>query len=257
MIQAIPVPAFRDNYLWLLTRAESKAAAVVDPGDAAPVLVALAAADAALEAIIITHHHADHIGGVSELLGRFPGAEVYAPDDDRIAGATRTVGEGDRVYVACLDCDFEVLEVPGHTSTHIAYYGDGKLFCGDTVFACGCGRLFEGTSEQMHNSLSKVMGLPDDTGIYCAHEYTLSNIAFAKRVEPDNPALLERERDARRLRDGGHPTVPSLLALEKRTNPFMRFDVPAVIAAAERHAGHPLDGAAAVFGAVRRWKDQV
>ncbi len=257
MIQATPVPAFSDNYLWLLAGADAGRAAVVDPGDATAVLAALAAADAVLGAIIITHHHADHIGGVGELLARFPDAAVYAPRDERIAGATQTVGEGERVHVACLGCDFEVLEVPGHTATHIAYYGDGKLFCGDTVFACGCGRLFEGTPEQMHCSLSKIMRLPDDTEIYCAHEYTLANIAFARQVEPDNPALRQREQDARRLREAGRPTVPSSLALEKRTNPFLRFDEPNVIAAAEHRAGHPLHNGAEVFGAVRHWKDQM
>ena len=256
MIQATPIPAFNDNYLWLLAGAGSGRAAVVDPGDATPVLAALREAGAALGAIVVTHHHADHVGGIAELVERFPDVEIYAPVDDRIVGATRRVGEGDRVYVACLDCDFEVIEVPGHTSTHVAYYGDGKLFCGDTVFACGCGRLFEGSPGQMHDSLGKVMALPDDTEIYCAHEYTLANIAFAKRVEPDNPALLRRERDARRLREQGRPTVPSLLALEKRTNPFLRFDEPAVIAAAERRAGRSLSGGAEVFSVVRRWKDQ-
>ena len=256
MIQAIPVSAFSDNYLWLLARGGSDKVAIIDPGDAVPVLNAIEEVGATLGAVIITHHHADHIGGVGELLSRFPDAEVHAPDDDRIPGATHVAGEGDRVYIECLDCAFEVLEVPGHTLTHIAYYGDGKLFCGDTLFACGCGRLFEGTPEQMHGSLSRIMELPDDTEIYCAHEYTVANIAFARKVEPGNRDLLQRERDAQHLRDQEYPTVPSLLSLEKATNPFVRFDEPAVIAAAECHTGRRLSNGVEVFGAVRRWKDQ-
>ena len=255
-IQATPIPAFADNYLWLLSRDGGEQVAVVDPGDATPVLAALEQRGVSLGAVLITHHHADHIGGVDELLRRFPKAPVYAPADERIGGVTHRVNEGQRVHVECLDCVFEVLEVPGHTATHVAYYGNQKLFCGDTLFACGCGRLFEGTPGQMHRSLSKLMNLPDDTAIYCAHEYTLANIAFAMRVEPHNAELARRQHDARRLRERDAPTVPSLLVLEKRTNPFLRFDQPSVIVAAERRAGCPLRGGADVFAVVRRWKDE-
>ena len=255
MIKATPVPAFQDNYLWLLSQNGSGQAAVVDPGDAQPVLEELDRRGATLGAILVTHHHADHIGGVRELLARFPEVEIHAPDDPRIAHATHRVVEGDRVRVACLGCTFRVFEVPGHTLTHIAYYGDGKLFCGDTLFACGCGRLFEGSPRQMHDSLSKITVLPDDTEVYCAHEYTLANIAFARQVEPGNEALQQRERDARKLRERHRPTVPSLLALEKRTNPFLRVGEPAVVAAAERYAGRGLTCAEEVFGVVRGWKD--
>lgn len=256
MIEATPVSAFEDNYLWLLSRRDSEQAAVVDPGDAAPVLKKLRERRMTLGAIIITHHHHDHIGGVSELLRLFPDVEIYAPHDERIRDATRRVAERDRVHVACLDCDFSVLEVPGHTLTHIAYYGDGKLFCGDTLFACGCGRLFEGSPGQMYASLEKIMALPGDTAVYCAHEYTLGNIAFAKQVEPGNAALLQRERDARRMRERQQPTVPSPLELEKRTNPFLRVHEPAVVAAAERRSGQALANGAEVFRVVRSWKDR-
>ena len=257
MIEVIPVPAFADNYLWLLKQGHSNQMAVVDPGDAEAILIALEKTSATLESIIITHHHHDHIGGVNELLTHFPDAHVYAPNDERIVGATQLVEEGDQVHIACLACDFLVLEVPGHTSTHIAYYGDGKLFCGDTLFACGCGRLFEGTPQQMYSSLNKIMELPSATEIYCGHEYTLKNIAFAKEVEPDNVALLQREREARQLREQGYSTVPSLLALEKQTNPFLRSDIPTVIAAAEHRAGHSLTSGAEVFRVIRSWKDKM
>lgn len=254
------IPAFTDNYLWLLAGGDGRAAAV-DPGDAEPVIEALRADGLELSAILITHHHADHIGGVERLLRLFPGALVCGPADERIGGVTRIVGEGDRVRLDFLPAEFEVFDVPGHTRTHIAYYaegvpaGGGRLFCGDTIFACGCGRLFEGTPVQMCASLSKLRTLPDTTEIYCAHEYTLDNIAFAKWVEPDNEALLRREREARALREAGRPTVPSQLATERETNPFLRFDQPQVIEAARRHGGAGLQGDAEIFGEIRRWKD--
>ena len=262
MLSAEHIPAFTDNYFWLLSATDSDKQslsspvsnmAVVDPGDAKPVLEALDAHGATLRTILITHHHADHIGGVGQLLARFPDARVYAPDDPRIDHVTDVLKEGD--IADCLGCALTVIEVPGHTSSHIAYYGDGKLFCGDTVFACGCGRLFEGSAAEMHNSLSKILALPDDTRIYCAHEYTLDNIAFAKWVEPENQDLLDRERGEQAKRHHDQPTVPSLLSLEKLTNPFLRFNEPSVIHAAEKYAGRVIDDAAEVFGTIRNWKD--
>lgn len=260
MWQVATIPAFADNYLWLL-QGSGRRAAVVDPGDAHPVLEALDAGRWELAAILITHHHADHVGGVARLLASFPEARVYGPEDQRIGDLTRVVREGDHVELDFLPARFAVFEVPGHTRTHVAYYsagtrrGEERLFCGDTIFACGCGRLFEGTPAQMCDSLSKLRRLPETTQIYCAHEYTLDNIAFAKWVEPGSEALLAREREARALREAGRPTVPSRLATERRTNPFLRFDEPQVVAAARRHAGAALSTDAAVFGEIRRWKD--
>lgn len=262
MWHAKPLAAFTDNYLWLLTADKHNAqAAMVDPGDAAPVVAALDAANLELAAILITHHHADHIGGVSELMGRYPNARVYGPEDQRIPMVQRIVRDQDSFELDFLAAEFEVIEVPGHTKTHIAYYAasnngvPARLFCGDTIFACGCGRLFEGTPVQMHRSLTRLRALDKQTEIYCAHEYTLDNIAFAKWVEPDSPALLTRERTAKSLRAAGQPTVPSQMDEECRTNPFLRFDQPTVVAAAEHYAGRALTSEAEVFGAVRHWKD--
>jgi len=165
------------------------------------------------------------------------------------------VQEGEIVTIAGMTSQFQVLEVPGHTRGHLAFYGDGVLFCGDTLFSVGCGRLFEGTPAQMHTSLSKIRSLPEDTQIYCAHEYTLDNIAFAQWVEPKNEALLQREQDAHNLQDQDLPTIPSRLSLEKQTNPFLRFDVPTVIQAAEQFAGRTLSSAIEVFATIRSWKD--
>lgn len=247
------LPAFDTNYLWLLTNGER--AAVVDPGDAAPVLAALQRLECDLRDILITHHHADHIGGVDALLQAFPQARVYGPDDERIPQVQEVVRENDALTLESLDATLTVLEVPGHTSSHIAYYGDGKLFCGDTLFACGCGRLFEGTPEQMHASLTKIRNLPETTEVYCAHEYTLDNIEFALWVEPNNEALLTRRADATRMRENGEATVPFNLGLDRQTNPFLRFDAPQVERAAQRFADADLSGEAQVFGAIRRWKD--
>ena len=195
--EVVPVSAFRDNYVWTLRR--GKHAAVVDPGEAAPVLDYLARENLSLAAILATHHHADHVGGIAELRQKYE-VPVYGPKGEPIATLTHPVSEGDRVSIPELGVSFSVLDIPGHTRAHIAYYGAGALFCGDTLFACGCGRVFEGTAEQMLQSLTKLAALPDETKVYCGHEYTLANIRFARAVDPDNAMLAAREASASKLR---------------------------------------------------------
>ena len=251
-LQVIPLPAFDDNYLWLLVRDEQ--AIVVDPGDAAPVLDYLAQHGLELCAILCTHHHSDHVGGIRKLLQQFK-VPVYGPAHETIPGRTHPVTEGDTVKIPELDLEFSVIEVPGHTAGHVAYYGAERLFCGDTLFACGCGRLFEGTPAMMYASIAKLARLPDATLMYCAHEYTLDNIRFARKVEPDNADLIQREVNDRATRAQNLPTVPTTMGLEKRTNPFMRSLEPTVIQAAERYVGHGLSDPAQVFSTVRAWKD--
>jgi hydroxyacylglutathione hydrolase len=250
-----PIPAFEDNYIWLLTADGHGGCAVVDPGDEDPVLERLLAAGLRLDAILITHKHGDHTGGICGLKARWPGARVYGPANERIALLDEPLGEGDEVDLGPLG-SFTVLDVPGHTEGHIAYHGEDVLFCGDTLFAGGCGRVFSGTFEQLSDSLARIAALPPETLLYCAHEYTLDNLGFARWVEPDNPELEEREAADRASREHGQPTVPSTLALELATNPFLRQDQPAVIAAAEQWAGEALAGRHAVFRALRTWKDR-
>ncbi|WP_374339994.1 hydroxyacylglutathione hydrolase [Methyloversatilis sp.] len=247
-----PIPAFGDNYLWLV--AANERALVVDPGDAAPVLAALEERALRLDAILITHHHADHIGGVGELKRR-TGARVFGPADERIGHIDEVVCEGSRVALPWLDFSFAVIEVPGHTRSHIAYVGGDRLFCGDTLFAGGCGRLFEGTPEQMWHALSRLASLPLHTRLFCAHEYTVSNLRFAQAVEPDNQALLARIRRVAQQRAAGEPTVPSALADELASNPFLRVREPAVVRAAEAHAGRRLASPVEVFTVLREWKN--
>jgi hydroxyacylglutathione hydrolase len=256
MTRISPLPAFDDNYIWLLRADGSDQVAVVDPGDEEPVLDALGREGLTLTAILVTHHHGDHIGGVADLSAAFPAAQVLGPADLRIRGLSRTLGEGDTVTLPGFPEPFRILEVPGHTKSHIAYLSHGVLFCGDTLFAGGCGRVFDGTFEQLSASLRRIAALPPETLVYCAHEYTLANLGFAKWVEPDSADLAEREREARRLRSAGLPTVPSRLSLELATNPFLRTGAPGVIAAAEGFTSRPLHGHAEVFTALRQWKDQ-
>ncbi len=256
MLEISPIPAFSDNYIWLLEVDGQAGVAVVDPGDAAPVLAMLNRRGLNLESILITHHHRDHIGGVAALVRSYPGCRVFGPEDSRISGLSDVVREGDEVILPGLNSVFQVLEVPGHTCSHIAYLGSNVLFCGDTLFAAGCGRVFDGSFEQLAASLQRIAGLPGETLAYCAHEYTLDNIGFAKWVEPDNPELLAREMKEIARCDAGEPTVPSSLALEAATNPFLRTGQARVIAAAEANAGHSLSGHAQVFRGLREWKDR-
>jgi hydroxyacylglutathione hydrolase len=256
MASIIPVPAFADNYIWLLR--QGTAAVVVDPGDAAPVQAFLAANGLRLTAILATHHHGDHVGGITALLDRFP-VPVYGPAGETIPGRTHPMREGARVVLPEVSASLRVLDVPGHTAGHIAYVGevagDPVLFCGDTLFAGGCGRLFEGTATQMWSSLSKLAALPPATRVYCAHEYTVANLRFAAAVEPANGELARRRADADSRRARGEPTVPSTLADELATNPFLRVNERAVASAAEARAGRRLHEAADRFGALREWKN--
>lgn len=259
-----PLPAFNDNYLWLLSRGSS--AAIVDPGDPAPVIAALESRGLQLDGILVTHHHGDHTGGVMALKQRF-GATVFGPATEAIDGIDQRLRGGDRIEV--LGLEFRVIDVPGHTRGHIAYFTEATtatgthraqppwLFCGDTLFAGGCGRLFEGTAAQMLASLDAVAALPPATMVCCAHEYTVANLRFAAAVEPDSAALQERVRSATELRAHGLPTLPSTIGLELATNPFLRSDVGAVRAAAETRADQSIDASdrLRVFATLRSWKD--
>ena len=253
----LAIPAFEDNYLWLVH--DGVHATVVDPGDAAPILAALETHHLTLASILLTHHHADHIGGVPALLARFD-VPVFGPRDDGIAAVSVALAQGDTVEVPKLNLRLRVLDVPGHTSGHIAYVRDAQevpwLFCGDTLFGGGCGRLFEGTPAQMAASLGKLATLPPDTLVFCAHEYTLSNLRFAHAVEPLNAAIGARITTDSATRERGLPTIPSTIGLELLTNPFLRCGEPAIWATLAR-AGRGLAGAepVAVFAALREWKN--
>jgi hydroxyacylglutathione hydrolase len=268
-LSVLTVPAFKDNYLWLIHDGEH--AAVVDPGDAGPILEALRANGLRLTAILLTHHHADHTGGVADLLAHSSGPAqlpVYGPRNDGIAAVTHPLGEGDRITVPGIELELSVLDVPGHTRGHIAYVrADGEdgaalgkdthwLFCGDTLFGAGCGRLFEGTPAQMMDSLAKLAALPDDTLVYCAHEYTLSNLRFAEAVEPGNQAVQLRLVADSEKRGTHLPTIPSTIAIEKATNPFLRVRAPGVVdslVAAGKLAANA--DRIEAFAALREWKN--
>ncbi len=267
MLEIVPIPAFADNYIWALIQDDH--CAVVDPGDAEPVFAFLAARNLTLDAILITHHHADHVGGVAALTARWP-VPVYGPAAENISGVTHVLRENDRVALpAFVDEPFRVMEVPGHTSGHIAYVSGDILFCGDTLFAAGCGRMFEGTAQQLHGSLMRLAALPGGTRVFCTHEYTLSNVRFALAVDGENCALIERSFVEQERRSRGVPTLPSNIGLECATNPFLRCAEPALVQSARRHAertptttrttqsanAFDFSDPTAVFAALREWKN--
>ena len=249
MFEILLIPAFKDNYIWLLVR--DGHAAVVDPGDPTPVIARLEALQLKLDTILITHHHADHQGGVEELVARWQ-PRVFGPAKESITGCTDPLSGGERIEV--LGQAVAVLQVGGHTRAHLAYYVPGAVFCGDTLFGAGCGRLFEGTPAQMCDSLARLAALPDETRIYCAHEYTEMNLRFAVAVEPHNRLLRERVERIARIRAAGLSSIPSTLGEEKATNPFLRCGEPAVVAAAQAHGAVDMT-LVPVFAAIRGWRN--
>ncbi len=253
-IQVYPIPALTDNYIWAMVDRSKTHALIVDPGEAQPVNDFLTEYQLSLVGILLTHHHFDHTNGVEELKLQHE-AIVIGPNKDGIESLTKAVTGGSKFTITSLGLKFIVLDIGAHTKGHIGFYTPGKLFCGDTLFSAGCGRIFEGTASQMYNSLCKITSLPDDTLIYCAHEYTLANLRFAHVVEPSNEKIESYIERVTTLRKQGLPTLPSSLQLEKEINPFLRCDKPEVIASAESYAGHRLKKAEEVFKWLRKWKD--
>lgn len=251
MLSLRPLPAFTDNYIWTLANGSGEAL-VVDPGEAGPVFAAVAQGLRPV-AILLTHHHPDHVGGAAEILERFD-VPCYAPEDERIRHASHRVKDGDRVRVEALGLDFDVLAIPGHTLSHVAFHGGGWLFCGDTLFSLGCGRMFEGSPAQMLASLERLAALPGDTLVCCGHEYTQSNGRFALAAEALNPARDARLAEVAALRAQQLPSLPSRLSSERECNPFLRIDAPGVLASL-RERGVDVSDRVAAFAALRGWKD--
>ncbi|OEF23960.1 hydroxyacylglutathione hydrolase [Vibrio rumoiensis] len=244
------IPAFNDNYIWLIQN-NCQHCVLVDPGEAAPVLARLQQDQLELDFILITHHHADHVGGVAELLRHYPKAKVIGPSNDPVMMLSQSVMGGDHITI--FGEDFLVIDVPGHTKGHIAYVGDGKLFCGDVLFSAGCGRVFEGTYQQMFDSLQKLASLPQETEVYCAHEYTSANLSFALAVEPDNELLHEYRDEVNRLRAQEKSTIPTTIRQEKWINPFLRCQEPSVMKAVATRTDELSE--LSVFTALREWKN--
>jgi hydroxyacylglutathione hydrolase len=252
-IKILPILAFKDNYIWCLINEETKYCILIDPGEAKPVLAQLKQLNLKLDAILITHHHWDHTNGIRSIL-KLHHVPVFGPKKEKIVGVTNLVDEGDKIELPNWPT-FEVLGIPGHTLGHIAYYGNHLLFCGDTLFTAGCGRLFEGTPEQMLNSLHKLAQLPDETQIYCGHEYTLANLHFAQAVEPHNIYIKERLEKTRELRQKNLASVPSLLSEERLSNPFLRCDNLEIKTRIEKRTGKKLATPVEIFAYLRQWKN--
>ncbi|PTQ85308.1 hydroxyacylglutathione hydrolase [Nitrosomonas ureae] len=256
MLNIHPVPAFKDNYIWIAHNRNY--AIIIDPGTAVPVIEYLRLKKLQPSAILITHHHSDHTGGIAELLQLFD-IPVYGPGNESIAAITNPVQQNDIVNLPEISLNLTVLDTPGHTRGHIAYYGSDPwhmIFCGDTLFSCGCGRIFEGSATQLYQSLQKISRLPDATLIYCAHEYTLGNIAFARTVNPENKKLNEFAITAQELRHKNIPTIPTTLSLEKAINPFLRCEHQPIINSAQNYSAQPMQNPDNVFKVLREWKNK-
>jgi hydroxyacylglutathione hydrolase len=255
-LQVVPIPAFQDNYIWLLYKTHGACATIVDPGDAAPVLQALAERHLILDNILITHHHADHQGGIPALLEAFPDIKIYGPAKEAIAHCSHPLSEGMHCSLPTLECSFEIWETPGHTLGHIAYVHPKMVFCGDTLFSAGCGRIFEGNPTQMFNSLERFKTLAPDTLIYCAHEYTLDNLKFAKLVEPSNLLIEEHQKKCEALRARNLPTLPSTMAIEQEINPFLRIEKNIKKNNLLKYNENiQSEQAVSIFAALREWKN--
>jgi hydroxyacylglutathione hydrolase len=252
-IKIIPIAALKDNYIWALVDNAKQTAIIIDPGEATPVDAFLKHNGLSLLAILVTHHHWDHTNGISKLREEYQ-VPVYGPASQMLTGLTNQVEENDEIRIDDFPKTFKVMKMPGHTLEHVAYYAPRILFCGDTLFASGCGRIFEGTAEQMYSSLQKIASLPDDTFIYCAHEYTENNLNFAKMVEPNNMNISKRAEEVKALREKKLPSLPSSLLNEKATNPFLRCESPEIKMEVEKYAGKKLDAPVDVFTWLRKWK---
>lgn len=250
------ITALEDNYIWAIVHPNIQQCVVVDPGEATPVIDYLQDRELQLKAILITHHHWDHTGGIEQLLEQYPDIQVYGPANESIPGMTTFLSNGDVIELPEIGLHLETLDIPGHTLGHIAFYGHGNVFCGDTLFTAGCGKIFEGTTEQMYQSLQKIAALPEETLIYCGHEYTQQNLRFAQVVEPSNQEITKRAADVDRIRRQNQATVPAPLLLEKLTNPFLRTGEQAVKNAAEEYIGHTLSSEVEILKTLREWKNR-
>ena len=250
----IPIPAFKDNYIWMIIHRDSNQAVVVDPGNAEVVHKALQKHQVKLNAILITHHHWDHTDGIADLVNKYS-VPVYGPKEDNVELCDHKLINGDKISLKSMDLNFDIIAIPVHTLGHIAFYGQNWLFCGDTLFSAGCGRLFEGTALQMFNSLEALSHLPPETQVYCGHEYTLNNLKFALTVEPNNTHSQQKLREVQQLRSNNTPTLPSTIGSERLINPFLRCQTPEVKISAETNRGKKLQNPIEVFATIRQWKD--